>query len=181
MKIAKIIPFAAFLALLSGAATADEAECGRWVECTETPGLSAADYRAYIYRNSRDIEPWAPETDADSVKSESLISPASGSGSLGATAGADQIRQAELLANNPNADLQSADTALQDMNISAMILEAAPDMSPEQIAEGVRTAEIYLDSIGYEDGSSDALDLRTIKSGSVADTELDGVYFTNDN
>ena len=147
MKSAKIFPFAFILISAAQAALAGGDECGRWVECPDDPALSSAEFRSYIYNNTYDVEPWKPEVE-DKGEKESLLSVASATASLGATTGAGQVAQAQSIADGEKIP---GDLTFEDMSISQVIFEAAPELSPAQIAEGIKAAEMYLKSVGYDE------------------------------
>lgn len=171
------------LALFCMAAVSAHAEdqCGRWVECPEDLSLSPGEYRSYIYRNNSDIEPWAPKETAGSSGSSSLLRVAPSGAGLGATAGAADVMQARSIEAAPQGSFLPEGVAPGDLNVGQLIFEAAPDLSPEQIAQGIEAAELYLKSINYNNPGSkkEALSINDIDPGTGVESGVNGVTFVN--
>ena len=151
-----------------------EEDCGRWVECPESLSLSPGEYRAYIYSNTRDIEPWVATKTARAPASLILQTPAA---ALGVSEGAEEVQQARAIEMDPETGLYPGDISLKNMDVGQLILEAAPELSPEQIAQGISAAELYLKSINYREmnGNETAISFGGLDKNTGVESGIDGV------
>lgn len=175
-----LFPALALICLTAVPARAED-QCGRWVECPEDIALSTGEYRSYIYRNSSDIEPWMAQEKAGSKKSSSLMRVSPSGAGLGATAGAADVQQARKIEATPQASILPDGVSTDEINVGQMIFEAAPDLSPEQIAQGIDAAELYLKSINYNRNGTtkDPISLNDIDTTNGIESGVSGVTFAD--
>lgn len=169
------------LACLTAVPAQAEDQCGRWVACPEDITLSAGEYRSYIYRNSSDIEPWISQEKVGPGKSSSLMRVSPSGAGIGATAGASEVEQARRIEAAPQASILPEGVAPTDINVGQMIFEAAPDLSPEQIAQGIDAAELYLKSINYNRSgmTKDPISINEIDTTNGIESGVSGVTFAD--
>ncbi|MFX4300307.1 hypothetical protein [Pseudosulfitobacter pseudonitzschiae] len=176
MRILQILA-GATLASLSAMAALAEDECGRWVQCPEDVTLSRGEYRSYIYGNSSDVEPWSIQ-DRISLRGRStLMGVAPEAAELGTGTGASEVRQIQALERDPQTGLFPGDVSLEQMDVGQLILEAAPELTPDQIAQGIAAAELYLKSINYRESDRPETEISFdgLSKNTGTESGMDGV------